>query len=166
MTGPTAHDPPPGGSPGGRGETFDETGPRDPEPAPGGNRGGDVRGLGALIGDLVRDSTKLMRQEIDLAKAEMAEKAGQVGRGGAMLAIGGLIGFAGLLFLLLAAVYGLATLVPPWLAALIVGVVTVLVGVVVLSIGRSRLSADGLVPRRTLATLREDQSWAKAQVRR
>ena len=154
MTGPAAFDTPPGAGSG------DREAPRASSGAP-----GDARGLGALIADLVRDSTTLVRQEIDLAKAEMAEKIGQVGRGGAMLAAGGLAAFAGLLFLLLAAVHGLSTVVDPWLAALIVGAATAAIGVVLLTIGRSRLSADGLAPRRTLATLREDRSWAKARVR-
>lgn len=161
MTGPAAYDTPPGAS-----RDRSDAAAAGAAPRPGAVGGGEARGLGALIADLVRDSTTLMRQEIDLAKAEMAEKAGQVGRGGAMLAAGGLVAFAGLLFLLLAAVYGLATVVEPWWAALIVGGATVVVGGILLMIGRSRLSADGLAPRRTLATLREDRSWAKAQVRR
>ncbi|MFN8719319.1 MAG: phage holin family protein [Rhodospirillales bacterium] len=164
MTGPAANDTPPGAGGG------DRSGPRGPAgggPAGGGSAGGgDARGLGARLAALVRDGTTLVRQEIDLAKAEMAEKAGQVGRGGAMLAAGGLVAFAGLLFLLLAGVYGLANTVEPWLAALIVGGVTVVVGGILLMIARSRLSAKGLAPRRTIATLREDQNWAKAQVRR
>jgi len=157
MTGPAAYDTPPGASSGDRGGAGSGAS---------GRAGGETRGLGALIADLLRDSTTLMPQEIDLAKAEVVEKAGQVGRGGAMLAAGGLVAFAGLLFLLLAAVYGLASVVDPWLAALIVGGATVVVGVVLLMIGRSRLSADNLRPRRTLATLREDQTWAKSQVSR
>jgi uncharacterized membrane protein YqjE len=126
----------------------------------------DRRSIAALFGDLLSESTTLIRQEIDLAKAEASQKVGQVGRGAAMLGAGGAIAFAGFLYLLLSATVALEAWVDPWLAALIVGGVTLLVGLIVLGVGRSRMSADSLQPRRTLRTLEEDREWARAQVRR
>ncbi|HZH25875.1 MAG TPA: phage holin family protein [Azospirillaceae bacterium] len=135
------------------GETIDE-GPKE------------RRSIGSLFVSLINESTTLIRQEIDLARAEVSEKIGQAGRGSAMLAAGGLVALVGLIFLLLAAVYALSNVVEPWLAALIVGAVTTAIGVVLLLMGKSRLSADALQPKRTLETLEEDREWARAQVRR
>ena len=122
------------------------------------------RSIPGLFSDLARDVSRLFRQEIDLAKAELAEKAGALGAGGAMLAAGGLIAWAGFLVLLAAAVFGLSKVVEPWLAALIVGGVVLVIGVVVMLIGKSRFKTDDLVPRRTLRSIKDDAQWAKERV--
>ena len=67
--------------------------------------------------------------------------------------------------MLLAAVLGLATVLPGWLAALIVGVVVVALGGVLTLIGKRRLSAGSLVPQRTLRSLREDEAWLLERLR-
>jgi hypothetical protein len=129
----------------------------------------DERSFGQLLADLTNESTALVRNEIDLAKAEISEKVTQVGLGIAALAAGGLVLFAGFLVLLDAAVFGLAKLLEPYgwpaLAALIVAVGTMLVGGIVLMIGRSSLKATSLVPRRTTESLRRDKNFVKEQVR-
>lgn len=134
-----------------------------PPPAP-----KEDRPLGSLVGDLMGDLTELVRKEIQLAKAELAEKASQVTSGAASLAIGGLVAFAGLLVLLDAAAYGLSALVedlPLWASCLIVGVVVLGLGVALLLRGRSHLKAENLAPRRTVDSLRQDAEMIKEQVR-
>jgi hypothetical protein len=123
------------------------------------------RSISGLLSDLARDSSRLLRQEVDLAKAELAEKVGAVGAGGALLAAGALIALAGFLVLLAAAVLGLSMVLEPWLAALVVGVAVLLVGAILALVGRSRLRAAALVPRRTLRTLEDNAQWAKERVR-
>jgi uncharacterized membrane protein len=54
----------------------------------------------------------------------------------------------------------------PWLAALIVGGVVTLIGVILVAMGKSRLNARNLQPTRTLATLQDDKRWAKDQLGR
>jgi hypothetical protein len=81
------------------------------------------------------------------------------------MAAGGICVFAGLLVLLAAAVLGLATVLPPWLSALIIGVLVVALGAGLLLLGKNRLNAEALTPQRTLRSLREDQIWIKEQVR-
>jgi hypothetical protein len=54
--------------------------------------------------------------------------------------------------------------VQPWLAALIVGVVVLAIGVVLMLVGKSRFKSDNLVPRRTLRSIKDDAQWAKEQV--
>src|SRR3970282_1875549 len=83
------------------------------------------RSLIALFSDLWRETSTLVHEEAELAKAEMAEKVSQVGTGVAAIAIGGAIIFAGFIVLLFAAVNGLAMMLPPdhaeWLPPLILG---------------------------------------------
>lgn len=122
------------------------------------------RPIGALFTDLTEDLSKLFRLEIELFKRELAEKAGRLGRGGAAIAAGGMLAFSAWLALLAAAILGLSSVLTPWLAALIIGVVVLLVAAVLLLLGKRWLDAQGLVPRRTLNTLREDGAWIKERV--
>jgi hypothetical protein len=123
------------------------------------------RSLAGLFGDLARESSRLFRQEIALAKAEVANKVGQVGIGAAEMVAGGLVAYAGLLALLAAAILGLALVVPPWLAALIVGIVVVIIGGAIAFKGKRDVQPRNLVPDRTLRTLRDDARWAREQMR-
>ena len=122
------------------------------------------RSIAALLADLANETGTLVRQEIALFKAEIGEKLGRLGTGSGAIAAGGLIAFSGWLALIAAAILGLAKVVAPWLAALIVGVVVLAIGAGLLFFGKSRLAADTLVPRRTLNSLREDEEWIRDQI--
>ncbi|PWC44778.1 phage holin family protein [Azospirillum sp. TSO22-1] len=124
------------------------------------------RSLAGLFADLARDLTGLVRTELELAKAELGEKAGQAAGGVAFIAAGGFVAFAGLLVLLACAVLALSLVVQPWLAALIVGAVVVGIGAALMLMGRSRLRPENLQPNRTLHTLRDDKDWARSQLSR
>jgi putative superfamily III holin-X len=123
------------------------------------------RSMSGLLSALAREASRLFRQEIALARAELADKLGQLGTGAAEMIVGGFIVYAGFLVLLVAAVLGLALVLPPWLAAVVVGVVTVLVGGSVLLKGRRDVGPRSLVPDRTIRTLRDDAEWAREQMR-
>jgi xanthine/uracil permease len=123
------------------------------------------RSIGALFSDLARETSLLLRQEVALAKAEIAEKASQAGMGVGMLAAGGFVAFAGLLYLLAAAMLALGKVVDLWLAALIVGVVVMAIGGILAYVGMNKFKSDNLVPRRTIRTLKDDTEWAKEQAR-
>lgn len=123
------------------------------------------RSVAGLLGDLARETTRLFRQEVALAKAEVTGKVSQMGTGAAEMVAGGFIIYAGFLALLVAAILGLAHVVAPWLAALIVGVVTLLVGAALVFKGRRDVEARNLMPDRTLRTLRDDAAWAREQMR-
>lgn len=118
------------------------------------------RGIGTLINDVTQTISRLFRQELALAKAELGSDLGRIGGGVAMLAAGGLALFAGLLALIATAIIALAIALPAWLAALIVAVVVMAIGGVLLLMGRRAMAARNLVPRRTLRTLREDAQFA------
>lgn len=125
------------------------------------------RPLGSLVGDLMSDLAELVSKEIQLAKAELAEKVSQATTGAASLAVGGLVAFAGFLVLLHAAAYGLSALVedlPLWASSLIVGAVVLGLGVALLLRGRSHLKAGNLTPHRTVDSLRQDAKMIREQV--
>jgi hypothetical protein len=125
----------------------------------------DERSLGDLFSDLARETSTLVRQEVRLARAELTQSATEAGRGVAMLAAGGLVAYAGLIFVLLAVVYGLIeTGMDPWLSALIVGLAVIAIGAVMLLRGRESLKPDNLAPRRTVETLKEDRAWVQEQI--
>ena len=128
----------------------------------------DNRSLGNLISELAQDTTTLVQQEVALAKAEMSEKASQVGRGISTLAIGGVILLAGLLALIDFAIYGLAELLPPdlspWLGALIVGAILSVIGYVMLQNGRKKIKATTLTPEQTATSLQRDKDMVKEQI--
>jgi hypothetical protein len=123
------------------------------------------RSIGTLLRELSRELATLLRQETELARAEIRQKAGQFRRGAGELGAGALAAFAGFLILLHAGVYALGPLVGSlaW-AALLVGGAALAVGVLLLLRGRRRLTAEGLVPARTIDSLRQDAELASSAI--
>lgn len=117
--------------------------------------------ISSLFSDLVREVAALVRKESELAKVEMSEKTQQVMGAIASIAIAGAVLLCGFLVLLAAAVFGLNTVLPPettpWLSALIVGGVVVVIGLIMLQVGRNKLKQENLMPSRTMASLRRDK---------
>jgi hypothetical protein len=125
----------------------------------------DERSLGDLFSDLSRETTTLVRQEVQLAKAELTQSATEAARGIGMLVAGGAVAYAGLLFLLLAIVFGLIEVGwDAWVSALVVGLVVVAVGAVLVLRARESLKPANLAPQKTVETLKEDAAWAKEQI--
>lgn len=123
------------------------------------------RSIGTLFQELSRELGTLLRQESELAKAEIREKAGQLGSGVGELGAGAFVAFAGFLILLQAAVYALGPIVDSMaLAALLVGGAALAIGVLLLVRGRGRLKAEKLVPTRTIESLRQDAELASSAV--
>ena len=126
------------------------------------------RTLGALFADLWRQTTRLVHEEAELAKADMAEKVNQITAGAGSVAAGGAVLFAGLIMLLLAASNGLALALPPehspWLAPLIVAILAMVIGYAIYAAGRKKLQAHNLTPSRSLDSLRRDGRIVKEHV--
>ncbi|MGD9959412.1 phage holin family protein [Nocardioides sp.] len=120
--------------------------------------------LGALAHQLTQQVPTLIRSELRLAQAEMAEKGKRAGIGLGMFSGAGLLAFFGLAVLVSTAVLALAEAVDAWLAALIVAVVLLLAAAVVGAIAKKQVSAatppqpehaiEGV--RRDIATLKGD----------
>jgi hypothetical protein len=123
------------------------------------------RSIAVLLSDLANETILLVRQEIALLKAELREKFSRMGQGATAVGIGAALALSGWFVLLACAVLALATVVQPWLAALIVALVVLAIAGILLLIGKKRLDADNLVPRRTMRTLREDEEWIRERMR-
>ena len=124
----------------------------------------DNRSLGDLFSELSRETSTLIRKEMELAKREMAANLKEAGTHAGMVAAGGALAHAGLLVLLAAFVIGLAQLgVTPWLAALIIGLVTVGIGYVMANRGLSNLRRTNIAPVQSMESIKEDARWTTGQ---
>jgi hypothetical protein len=123
------------------------------------------RSFGELLGDLSSQTSQLIRDEFELARVEMTEKAKEAGTGIGILAAGGAVALLALGVLTAFFVLVLAEVMPSWLAALIVFAVYAAIAAVLFFVGRARLrEASPPVPEETVQTLRDDVRWAKRQL--
>ena len=125
------------------------------------------KSVGELVRSLSEDLSRLVRDEIRLAQAEVGEKAKKAGIGIGAFGGAGVIALYGLGVLIAAAVLGLATAVPAWLAAVIVAVVLFVVAAVAALVGRKKLQQAGPpVPTRAIATTKADVAEIKESIHR
>ena len=122
--------------------------------------------IGDLLKRLSQETTQLVRQELELAKAEMAEKGKRAGVGAGMFGAAGVVGLLALgaltAFLIMLPDGALAN----WLAALIVAVVYGAIAGVLALRGRTKVQeAAPPVPEQTIDTVKEDVQWAKTRTR-
>lgn len=124
----------------------------------------DQLGVGGLLRQLMREVPELFTKELALAKAELQHNLNTLKAGTAAVAGGAIVLLAGFIILLLAAVYGLATVVEPWLAALLVGGITVIVGFVMLQTGKKQFEPTHLAPDRALNAMQQDKDTLKRKL--
>jgi hypothetical protein len=117
----------------------------------------DQESIADLLRRLMEELATLFRQELTLASAEISGAMSKLSRGLISVATGGAVLYAGFLTLLAAAVLALALVVEPWLAALIVGGVVTIIGLVMVMKGKKALEPSDLKPRRTVESLRQDK---------
>jgi len=120
-------------------------------------RGPQTHSIMSLLKRLTDELSVLFRQEMALASAEFSRSMRVFLLGVTSLAAGGAVLFAGLLVLLAAAVLGLSEWLEPWQAALVVGVVVVIVGAIMVMAGRKKLKPEELKPDRTVESLKRDK---------
>jgi len=121
--------------------------------------------LGELFASLARDTSTLVRKEVELATTEMTSKVTDLGKHAGMLGAGGAIAYGGFLAVLAGVILILGRVIPMWLSALIVGIVVVGIGYLLIQRGLDAIKRANLTPRQTIETLKEDTEWAKDQVR-
>lgn len=117
--------------------------------------------VGDLISEITEDLTGMVRDEINLAKAELKQEATKAGRAGGMLAGAGYAGHLLVLFISLTVLFALSHVVDIAWAALIVSVLWGAAAAVLYVIGRSRLKDVHVKPEQTVETLKEDAKWAR-----
>ena len=122
------------------------------------------RPLGEVARELTRDVSLLVRQEVELAKAEMTEKGRVAAPGLGMIGGAGVVGLmaAGALTAFLILV--LSIFLPEWSAALIVGAVLAAAAYLLVKQGKERVEEAGApIPEQTIETVKEDVEWAKTR---
>jgi hypothetical protein len=125
---------------------------------------------------LLREEARLMRLEVqaigqegrlrvdrDLAtlRTELANEGKKAARAGTAIGVASVLGHAGLLLALFAAVFGIATWMPLWLAALVVAAVVVVSATIVMISGVNGIKRVSITPRRTIEQLQEDTQWMR-----
>jgi uncharacterized membrane protein YqjE len=119
-----------------------------------------------LLRELSDQTTRLVRKEIELAKVELSEKGKRAGQGAGMFGGAAVLGALALGALTACAILALATAVAAWLAALIVGVVYVVIAGVLALIGKQKVSrAVPPVPEQAVETSKEDVEWVKQRAK-
>ncbi len=130
-------------------------------------RGGDTatmsdRSIAELLRQLSDQTATLVRQELDLAKAEVAVKGKKAGMGAGMFGAAGILGLYGVGALTACVILALSTAIAGWLAALIVAVVYGAIAGVLALTGKNKVQ-EGVppVPEQTVESVKEDVQWTK-----
>lgn len=119
------------------------------------------RSTGELLSEVTSDLQVLFRQEVELAKAEIKEEGTKAGKAAGMFGGAGFAGYMVLLFLSLAAMFGLAGVMDEGWAALIVAALWGIAGAVLYQKGRAKMRTVSPKPEQTVQTLKEDAKWAR-----
>jgi len=131
-------------------------------PEPNGRTTGSDESIADLTKQLTEQTKTLVRQEVELAKAELGEKGKRVGIGAGMFGGAGLFGFFAFAGLTTVMILALSEAMEPWLAALIVTVLYgAIAGVLALSGKKKVQEAGPAVPEQTLDTVKEDVAYTK-----
>jgi uncharacterized membrane protein YqjE len=118
-----------------------------------------------VLQDIVGNIEEIIRSEFRLAEAELSEKASNAAQSAKTLGLGLVLGFYGLGFLSLAAVYALAVIISIWLAALIVGAVLAVIASIFISSGATKLKRLDPSPDKDIRSTEENVQWAKNQIK-
>jgi len=141
----------------------DAPAPRDIQDRP---AGPDERSVSDLLRHLSEQTATLVRQEMELAKAELSVKGKRMGMGAGMFGGAGIVGAYALGALTACLILVLATAIDAWLAALIVAVVYAAIAGVLALTGRSKVQqATPPVPEQTVDSVKEDVQWTKERAK-
>jgi hypothetical protein len=120
-----------------------------------------------LVKDMSELVPRLVRQELDLARAELTQKGKRAGAGAGLLGGSGVVAWFAAAVLVAAAVLGLAEVMPAWAAALIVGAVLLVIAGVLGLLGRSQVrKALPPIPREAVASTKDDVRALKESAHR
>jgi hypothetical protein len=123
------------------------------------------RPLPELLSRLSEETTRLVHQELDLAKAELTAKGRQAGAGAGLMGAAGALGMAALGALTACLILALDAVMPATLAALIVTVVFAAIAAALALRGRDKVKqAAPPVPEQTVETVKEDVRWARTRM--
>lgn len=123
------------------------------------------RSVTTLFKELANDITSIFTKEVALAKSELTHSMHEAKNGTISVISGGSVLYAGFLFLLLAAVVGLANVIELWLAALIVGGVVAIIGFAMVQAGKKKLESSSFTPKHTVNSLHKDSAAVRGATR-
>lgn len=135
----------------------------------------ESRTIGALLKELLEETRQLFRQEVALAKTEASEKGSLLAKNVVFLAAGGLVAFAGALFLLAGLSVllswalesaGLSAGMAAWLGPAIIGLVVALIGYGLIQKAIHTFKNGSLKPELTIESLKEDKQWTQQRLQR
>jgi hypothetical protein len=142
------------------------TDPRFGNPEVGVMMTGDERSIAQLFGDSISELTKLVQNEVDLARAEIAQKLNLGTAAAKLIGVGAIFLTPGIVLVLLAIAAELTTLgLSQPLAYLISGVAALIIAGILVGVGMSRLSSSALKPTATLDQIRQDKAMATELMR-
>jgi predicted ABC-type sugar transport system permease subunit len=121
--------------------------------------------VGELLTALARDTGTLVQKEVQLATTEMTAKTRHAARDVGVVAAGGLLAHVGVLCLAAAIIAALASVIPVWASAGVIGALAAALGYGLIRTGTQSLRRIHPAPEQTVQTLREDKMWAKEQFR-
>lgn len=123
------------------------------------------RSVQEVLRDIVGNFQEIIRSEFRLAKTELREEASRAAKPVATFGVGLVFGFYGVGFLILSSVYGLSTLIPMWLAALLVGSLLAVVAIVLISSSSKKLKFVNPTPDKTIRSLEENVPWTRHPIK-
>jgi uncharacterized membrane protein YqjE len=123
------------------------------------------KSLSDLIGDLTSEVSALVTSHVELAKAELKQDARDAGKAGGMFGAAGVTALVALLMLSSAAAWGLAEVMDPGWAFLLVGGVWAVAAAALTMSGKKELDEMDPGPKRTVEEIKEDRQWLKTQTR-
>jgi hypothetical protein len=125
----------------------------------------DDRSLGELVSQLSEQTSRLVRQEVELAKVEIKNSAKHAGIGAGLFSAAGLLSAYAVAVLIATGIIALDLAMPLWLAALIVGVALAAAAAVAAAVGKSQVERATPVADRAIETAKEDVQEIKEAVR-
>lgn len=127
--------------------------------------GTDDRSLGDLVATATRDLSRLLHQEVELAKVEIKREVAAAGKGAGLVGGAGFAGLLALIFLSIAAAYGISALgLPLGWGFFVVGALYLAAAAALGLSGKKKIGEVG-VPERTIETVKDDLEWAKHPTR-
>jgi uncharacterized membrane protein YqjE len=121
------------------------------------------RSLGDLFNELSQEFSQLVREEVNLAKAEVTQKASAAGKDVGFMAAGGAVAYIGVMALVAGIIIALGHAIPLWLSAIIVGLLVAGGGYLLVQRGMTALKQTNMAPEQTIETLKEDATWIREQ---
>jgi uncharacterized membrane protein YqjE len=131
----------------------DPTKPKEPD-----------KSLGELFGELSGEFSSLLQTQVELAKVELRDEASKVGKTAGMFGGAGAAAYFAVLMLSFALAWGLATVMNPGWAFLIVGALYAVVAAVLYLQARQRARDVNLIPEQAVASFKEDVQWARQKL--